>query len=125
MITLNKIAALGVDISIDDFGTGYSSLLYLKRLPANELKIDRGFVRNLAQGSDDAAIIAAVVALGRALNLRIVAEGVETEAQQLFLDAAGCDALQGFFLGRPMLPEQFIETVTVAKTACALKLVSS
>jgi diguanylate cyclase len=115
MVTLEKIAALGVGISIDDFGTGYSSLLYLKRLPANELKIDRGFVRNLAQGSDDEAIVAAVVALGRALNLRIVAEGVETKAQQRFLDDAGCDALQGFLLGRPMLPDQFIEAVTVIK----------
>jgi diguanylate cyclase (GGDEF)-like protein len=123
MITLEKIAALGVDISIDDFGTGYSSLLYLKRLPANELKIDRGFVRNLALGSDDEAIVAAVVALGRALNLRIVAEGVETEAQQLFLDEAGCDALQGFLLGRPMLPEQFIEATKITKKSEILKLV--
>ena len=111
MITLEKISALGVDISIDDFGTGYSSLLYLKRLPANELKIDRAFVRNLALGSDDEAIVAAVVALGRALNLRIVAEGVETEAQQLLLDDAGCDALQGYLLGRPMPAGQFIETI--------------
>jgi diguanylate cyclase (GGDEF)-like protein len=123
MITLEKIAALGVDISIDDFGTGYSSLLYLKRLPANELKIDRGFVRNLALGSDDEAIVAAVVALGRALNLRIVAEGVETEAQQSFLDEAGCDALQGFLLGRPMLPEQFIEATKISKKSEILKLV--
>jgi diguanylate cyclase (GGDEF)-like protein len=123
MITLEKIAALGVDISIDDFGTGYSSLLYLKRLPANELKIDRGFVRNLALGADDEAIVAAVVALGRALNLRIVAEGVETEAQQLFLDEAGCDALQGFLLGRPMLPEQFIEATKITGKSEILELV--
>jgi diguanylate cyclase (GGDEF)-like protein len=120
MITLEKIAALGVDISIDDFGTGYSSLLYLKRLPANELKIDRGFVRNLSLGSDDEAIVAAVVALGRALNLRIVAEGVETEAQQLFLDEAGCDALQGYLLGRPMPAAQFIDTIDAAAAAKAL-----
>jgi diguanylate cyclase (GGDEF)-like protein len=119
MITLEKIAALGVDISIDDFGTGYSSLLYLKRLPANELKIDRGFVRNLSQGSDDEAIVAAVVALGRALNLRIVAEGVETEAQQSFLDDAGCDALQGYLLGRPMPAQQFIDTVNATLAANA------
>ncbi|HEY4318598.1 MAG TPA: EAL domain-containing protein [Herbaspirillum sp.] len=120
MVTLEKIAALGVDISIDDFGTGYSSLLYLKRLPANELKIDRGFVRNLSLGSDDEAIVAAVVALGRALNLRIVAEGVETEAQQLFLDEAGCDALQGYLLGRPMPAAQFIDTIDAAATARAV-----
>ncbi len=109
--TLRRIADLGVEISIDDFGTGYSSLLYLKRLPAHELKIDRGFVRNLSQGSEDAAIVSAIVALGRTLNLRIVAEGVETVDQQDFLVAAGCDALQGYLMGRPMTPELFLQTM--------------
>lgn len=110
--TLQQIADLGVDISIDDFGTGYSSLLYLKRLPANELKIDRGFVRDLTDGNDDAAIISAIVALGRTLNLRIVAEGVETTKQQDFLTSVGCDALQGYLMGRPMPPEQFFEATS-------------
>jgi len=110
--TLQQIADLGVDISIDDFGTGYSSLLYLKRLPANELKIDRGFVRDLSDGNDDAAIISAIVALGRTLNLRIVAEGVETVKQQNFLTSVGCDALQGYLMGRPMTPEKFIEATS-------------
>jgi len=110
--TLQQIADLGVDISIDDFGTGYSSLLYLKRLPANELKIDRGFVRDLSDGNDDAAIISAIVALGRTLNLRIVAEGVETTKQQNFLTSVGCDALQGYLMGRPMPPEKFIEATS-------------
>jgi diguanylate cyclase (GGDEF)-like protein len=110
--TLQQIADLGVDISIDDFGTGYSSLLYLKRLPANELKIDRGFVRDLSDGNDDAAIISAIVALGRTLNLRIVAEGVETTKQQSFLTSVGCDALQGYLMGRPMPPEKFIEATS-------------
>ncbi|AON55566.1 putative bifunctional diguanylate cyclase/phosphodiesterase [Herbaspirillum seropedicae] len=109
--TLRQIADLGVEISIDDFGTGYSSLLYLKRLPANELKIDRGFVRELRQGGEDAAIVSAIVALGRTLNLRIVAEGVETVEQQDFLTAAGCDALQGYLMGRPMTPELFLQTM--------------
>ncbi|WP_343742966.1 putative bifunctional diguanylate cyclase/phosphodiesterase [Herbaspirillum huttiense] len=108
MQTLEKIAALGVEISIDDFGTGYSSLLYLKRLPANELKIDRGFVRNLFDGSEDEAIVSAIIALGRALNLRIVAEGVETEMQRDLLISLGCDALQGYLMGRPMTPGQFL-----------------
>ncbi|MFJ3047701.1 putative bifunctional diguanylate cyclase/phosphodiesterase [Herbaspirillum chlorophenolicum] len=111
MQTLQKIADLGVDISIDDFGTGYSSLLYLKRLPANELKIDRGFVRDLSAGTEDAAIVSAIVALGRTLNLRIVAEGVETEVQQAFLTSVGCDALQGYLMGRPVPPEQFLQAI--------------
>ncbi|MBO9537541.1 EAL domain-containing protein [Herbaspirillum sp.] len=111
MLTLQKIADLGVDISIDDFGTGYSSLLYLKRLPANELKIDRGFVRDLSAGTEDAAIVSAIVALGRTLNLRIVAEGVETELQQEFLTSVGCDALQGYLMGRPVPPEQFLQAI--------------
>ena len=109
---LEKIRELGVQIAIDDFGTGYSSLLYLKRLPANELKIDRGFVRDLTHGSEDAAIISAIVALGQTLNLHVVAEGVETPMQQDFLASLGCDSLQGYLLGRPMLPEQLLKVIT-------------
>ena len=106
---LGRLSDMGVDLSIDDFGTGYSSLLYLKRLPANELKIDRGFVRDLEQDSDDAAIVSAIVALGQALDLRIVAEGVETSGQQNFLTRLGCDSLQGFLLGKPVPADQFLE----------------
>ncbi|UTH33775.1 putative bifunctional diguanylate cyclase/phosphodiesterase [Ectopseudomonas hydrolytica] len=102
---LEQLAGMGVDIAIDDFGTGYSSLLYLKRLPANELKIDRGFVRDLEHDGDDAAIVSAIVALGQALDLRIVAEGVETRQQQAFLTELGCDSLQGYLLGQPLPPE--------------------
>jgi diguanylate cyclase len=98
---LNQLSALGVSISIDDFGTGYSSLLYLKRLPANELKIDRGFITELAQGNDDEAIIQAIIALGKTLGMRIVAEGVETPQQQALLTRLGCDTLQGYLLGKP------------------------
>jgi EAL domain-containing protein (putative c-di-GMP-specific phosphodiesterase class I) len=94
MTVLQQLSDMGVDLSIDDFGTGYSSLMYLKRLPANELKIDRGFVRDLEHDSDDAAIVSAIVALGQALGLRIVAEGVETGMQQDFLTQLGCDSLQ-------------------------------
>jgi diguanylate cyclase (GGDEF)-like protein len=110
---LRQLAEMGVDLSIDDFGTGYSSLLYLKRLPANELKIDRGFVRDLERDSDDAAIISAIVALGQALDLRIVAEGVETESQQAFLTGLGCDSLQGFLFGKPLPAEQFMARAEV------------
>ncbi|WP_188395280.1 putative bifunctional diguanylate cyclase/phosphodiesterase [Oxalicibacterium flavum] len=108
MTILTELAVLGVDISIDDFGTGYSSLLYLKRLPACELKIDRGFIKNLAQNADDASIVSAIVALGHSLNLNIVAEGVETEKQQALLKSLGCDTLQGYLLGRPMEPSQLM-----------------
>jgi diguanylate cyclase len=99
---LNQVAALGVGISIDDFGTGYSSLLYLKQLPADELKIDRGFVTELACGNDDEAIVAAIIALGKTLGLKIVAEGVETVEQQELLTRLGCNALQGYLLGVPV-----------------------
>ena len=108
MVILEQLTDMGVHISIDDFGTGYSSLLYLKRLPAKELKIDRGFVRDLAHDKEDAAIIAAIVALGHSLNLEIVAEGVETVEQQDFLTRLGCTSLQGYLFGRPMPAERFI-----------------
>lgn len=104
---LERLRALGVRISIDDFGTGYSSLLYLKRLPASELKIDRGFVSELVADGEDAAIVAAIIALGQTLNLKIVAEGVETGAQRDLLTRLGCDSLQGFLLGRPMPALEF------------------
>lgn len=118
---LQKLHQIGVRISIDDFGTGYSSLLYLKRLPAGELKIDRGFVRDLSKGSEDAAIISAIVALGRTLNLEIVAEGVETVAQQEFLTGLGCSSLQGFLLGRPMPPDQLIAAIAQGLTVQELE----
>jgi len=115
MTVLQQLSELGVDLSIDDFGTGYSSLMYLKRLPANELKIDRGFVRDLEHDSDDAAIVSAIVALGQALNLRIVAEGVETNMQQSFLTTLGCDSLQGFLLGHPLPAERFMADIHAAR----------
>jgi diguanylate cyclase (GGDEF)-like protein len=115
MAVLRQLSDMGVDLSIDDFGTGYSSLMYLKRLPANELKIDRGFVRDLEHDKDDAAIISAIVALGQALNLRIVAEGIETDCQQNFLTRLGCDSLQGFLLGHPLPAERFMADIQAVK----------
>ncbi|CAM2156556.1 Uncharacterized signaling protein PA1727 [Pararobbsia alpina] len=116
LATLGELSAMGVNISIDDFGTGYSSLLYLKRLPATELKIDRGFVSELAHDSEDAAIVSAIVGLGQTLNLKIVAEGVETQEQQEFLTALGCDSLQGFLLGKPVSAERFVSMAGAAES---------
>lgn len=106
---LTELTQLGVKASIDDFGTGYSSLLYLKRLPASELKIDRAFVSELQHQKEDATIVAAIVALAQSLQLKVVAEGVETAKQQAFLTSLGCNMLQGYLLGRPMPPERVSE----------------
>ena len=102
---LTRLTDLGVKASIDDFGTGYSSLLYLKRLPASELKIDRAFVNELSADSEDATIVSAIVALAKTLNLKVVAEGVETVEQQQFLTRLGCNTLQGYLLGEPLDPD--------------------
>lgn len=113
--TLEKLTQLGVKASIDDFGTGYSSLLYLKRLPASELKIDRAFVREMSAGNEDSVIVSAIIALAKALGLEVVAEGVETAEQQAFLTGLGCETLQGFLLDRPMAPELILQRATQAQ----------
>ncbi len=100
--TLNAIKALGVGISIDDFGTGYSSLAYLKRYPIDKLKIDRSFVADTPENTDDVAIVTAIIQMGRSLQLQTVAEGVETQAQIDLLAGLGCDLIQGFAVAMPM-----------------------
>ena len=102
MRIFEKLAAVGVHISIDDFGTGYSSLAYLRKLPAGELKIDRGFVLDLESSADARAVVDAVVKLAQALGLKVVAEGVETEGQANVLRSLGCDELQGYLYAKPM-----------------------
>jgi EAL domain-containing protein (putative c-di-GMP-specific phosphodiesterase class I) len=99
---LNEIASLGVHISIDDFGTGYSSLSNLKRFNVNTLKIDKSFVRDVENSTTDAAIASAIIAMGNSLNLKIIAEGVETEHQMNFLRDNNCDQVQGFLISRPL-----------------------
>lgn len=108
LVRLDALADLGVKLSIDDFGTGYSSLAYLKRFPIQKLKIDRSFVRDIPDDESDAAIATAVINLARALNLRVIAEGVENEAQRQFLLAAGCDEFQGFLCAPAMGADDFV-----------------
>jgi diguanylate cyclase (GGDEF)-like protein len=100
--TFRRLGQLGAHVSIDDFGAGYSSLAYLRRLPAEELKIDRSFVKDVDRGGDARAVVDAVVKLAHALGLKVVAEGVETPRQQQALVELGCDELQGFLFAKPM-----------------------
>jgi EAL domain-containing protein (putative c-di-GMP-specific phosphodiesterase class I) len=100
--TFRRLGSAGIHLSIDDFGTGYSSLSYLRKLPAEELKIDRSFVMDIENSPDARAVVDAVVKLAHALGLRVVAEGVENERQQELLTAMGCDEMQGYLFAKPM-----------------------
>ena len=115
--TLQGLKSLGVALSVDDFGTGYSSLSYLRQLPVDTLKIDRSFVRDIGAGEnpDDGVIAQAIISLGHALRLKVIAEGVETDAQLRFLKRHGCDEIQGFFYGEPVAPEAHAELLERAK----------
>lgn len=105
---LNRLHGLGVDLAIDDFGTGYSSLSYLRQFPIDRLKIDQSFIRNALNNPDDASIARTIVALGHSLNLKIIAEGVETKDHENFLIKEGCDEVQGYRYARPMPAEKFM-----------------
>ncbi len=105
---LGRLDAMGVQLSIDDFGTGYSSMAYLKSLPVHELKVDRSFVTQMNSDSRDAVIVRSTIDLGRNLGLRVVAEGVEDQTTLQELDVLGCDAIQGYYVSRPVPPDDLI-----------------
>jgi diguanylate cyclase (GGDEF)-like protein len=108
---MRRLKALGVQLALDDFGTGYSSLLYLRRFPFDKLKIDRSFVLSIEKAADAAAIVHAVVSLGRGLGMKVTAEGVETAEQHLFLRAAGVHYMQGFRFGKPTEPAEIARRI--------------
>lgn len=123
--TVERIAKMGIRLSIDDFGTGYSSLAYLKRLPVNELKIDKSFVMNIEHDQDDVTIVKSTIELGHNLGLKVVAEGIENEKVWDILKAMGCDYGQGYFMSRPMHADKLFDwtaqwaKVSMLKTAVA------
>lgn len=119
---LDALAGLGVRLSIDDFGTGYSSLSYLKRFPIHKLKIDRSFISELPANGSDTAIVMAIINLSQALNLRVIAEGVETEMQRHFLASAGCDEFQGFLCNPALSREEFEQFIEQAEKQPQTKL---
>jgi diguanylate cyclase (GGDEF)-like protein len=109
--TLERLHAMGVDLSIDDFGTGYSSLAYLKRLPVDELKIDKSFVMNMENDIGDTKIVRSTIDLGHNMGLRVVAEGIESEAVWRLLAALGCDQGQGYFMSRPIPGDKLVDWI--------------
>ena len=104
---LKALRATGVQLAVDDFGTGYSSLSYLRKFPIDALKIDQSFVRQITSAPDETTIVTAVISMGRSLKLRVVAEGVETQEELVFLQAHKCDEAQGYYFSPPVLPQQF------------------
>jgi EAL domain-containing protein (putative c-di-GMP-specific phosphodiesterase class I) len=117
---LHALKSLGVQLAIDDFGTGWSSLSYLRHLPIDALKVDKSFVHEIASYSDAAPIVSAVISLGKSLNRRVIAEGVETRDQLRFLQAEGCCEAQGYYLSRPLIAQQLAR---VLKTGATLQVV--
>jgi EAL domain-containing protein (putative c-di-GMP-specific phosphodiesterase class I) len=114
---LRQLKAIGVRLAVDDFGTGYSSLSYLTRFPIDALKLDQSFLPDIIAGSDDAIVVSAVVAMGKSLKHRVIAEGVETIEQLAFLQAHGCDEGQGYYFSRPVVAKQFAKLLETGISA--------
>ncbi len=114
--TLTALKRLGVRLALDDFGTGYSSLAYLSRFPIDQVKIDRSFVKDIVSDPNSATIATAIIALAHRMRLKVVAEGVETEAQLAYLRKHDCDEMQGYFFSRPLPPEGFAEMLRTGKS---------
>jgi EAL domain-containing protein (putative c-di-GMP-specific phosphodiesterase class I) len=108
-VVLAALRAKGVQVAVDDFGTGYSSLSYLRKFPIDALKIDQSFVREISTSPDETSIVTAIIHMAQSLKLRVVGEGVETQAELLFLDAHRCDEAQGYYFSRPVPASQFAQ----------------
>jgi EAL domain-containing protein (putative c-di-GMP-specific phosphodiesterase class I) len=119
---LKELKSMGVSLAIDDFGTGYSSFNYLRQFRVTKLKIDRSFIQDIAVNPDDAAITSAIISMAKSLNLRVIAEGVENEAQMSFLREHQCDEIQGYYFSKPLPVDKVADTlrgVTLAPHARA------
>jgi len=109
--TMYALKELGLTIALDDFGTGYSSLAYLKHFPIDILKIDRAFVCEIPENTQDVAILSAIIGVARALGIRTIAEGVETQEQADFMKQVGCDAIQGYWFARPLDSQSLLDFI--------------
>ena len=115
IIKMQALREIGVRFSMDDFGTGYSSLAYLTQLPLDQLKIDQSFVRNIGMKPTDAVIVQTIIGMAKNLGMEVIAEGVETEAQRIFLEQHGCPVCQGYLFSKPVPIEQFEALVRQAE----------
>jgi diguanylate cyclase (GGDEF)-like protein/PAS domain S-box-containing protein len=117
---LQELRARGIQVAVDDFGTGYSSLSYLRKFPIDALKIDQSFVRQITTSPDDATIVSAIIGMGRNMNLRVIAEGVETQEDLAFLQDHLCDEAQGYYFGKPVAAQQFAHLLETGISKCGV-----